>query len=81
VVEDNTCRKNIANGFTSSLHVSYIDDFRSNVSWSATPHEEIFGLISAGCQSKVTDGQIAGAVLPEHNVFWLKIAMDYPMLS
>lgn len=44
------------------------DYFRSNVSWSATPKEQIFLEVSLSCQSVVHDNWGHGSIRTKHDV-------------
>ncbi len=75
-MENQTCRKNIANRLAFSGHVSDINDFRGYKTWSATPDKQVLFLIGKSSQSKIAYNQIIRSLFSKHNVFRLQISVD-----
>ena len=81
VVEDDSCREDVADGFALSSHISDVDDFWSYEARSAASDKEILLLICIGSQPEVANSCFPHFFLLEHDVFRLQVSMNYPVLG
>ena len=81
VVEDDAGRKDVTNRVAFSTHVPDIDDLRSHKARGPTPNKKIFLLVRISSQPEIADGGFPAFLLLEHDVLWLQVPMNYPVLG
>lgn len=73
-------RKHIANWFTFSLQIFYIDYFGGHISRSAASDEKVFVLIGPSSQPKISNDDLIVIAIPKEYVFGLEIPMHDPLI-
>ena len=78
VMENDSSREDIADGFALERHVLDVDDLRGNEARSPTSDKDVFFLIGMGSKSKVTDGNFQWIFASEHDIFRFQISVNDP---